>query len=198
MCVGRLIVVVGPMCSGKSDYLIRTVKRAEIRKRPVLVIKPTEDTRSKGIWSRSGYQMDSNASLNSVLSSLQSIEESTLVVLDEVHLFSDWGSVFDLVESVLYLDRNCEILISGLDMDFRGEPFDNVGRLLAMADNIIKLTAVCSTCGNDAQLTQRLIDGRPALASDPTIVIDIGEVEYEPRCRNCHEVGECSERGGLV
>lgn len=115
---------------------------------------------------------------------LESVESSTDVVAIEEAQFFDDG----LVEVCNTLaDRGLQVIASGLDMDFRGEPFGPMPTLLAEADEVVKLCAICACCGRDASRSQRLIDGEPALASAPTILVGTQE-SYEARCRHCHEV----------
>jgi thymidine kinase len=185
--MGRLTVITGPMFSGKSDYIIRAIRRAELKGRMVTAVKPMEDTRSEGIISRTGYSYENTVPIEVVLDAIGSpIPEGGLFIFDEVHLFKEAYVIEDLV---LYLiEKGHDVVVAGLDTDFRGYPFSVIGRLMCYADDVVKLSAVCSECGDDARMTQRLVNGKPALASDPTIVIDIGEVIYEPCCRQCHKV----------
>lgn len=115
---------------------------------------------------------------------LESVESSTDVVAIEEAQFFDDG----LVEVCNTLaDRGLQVIASGLDMDFRGEPFGPMPTLLAEADEVVKLRAICACCGRDASRSQRLIDGEPAPASAPTILVGTQE-SYEARCRHYHEV----------
>ncbi|PJF44857.1 MAG: hypothetical protein CUN55_01910, partial [Phototrophicales bacterium] len=93
--------------------------------------------------------------------------------------------------------HHVRVILSGLDMDFRGEPFGPMPHLMTIAEEIIKLHAICMICGNEASHTQRLIDGKPADYDDPVIMVGASEV-YEARCRNCHEVPRRNGRHYLL
>lgn len=184
MPIGALEVITGCMSSGKSEELIRRLKRATIAKQQVLVFKPAIDSRTgMNIASRDGKVFDAI-----VLSNLADLNEivrtyHAVIAFDEVQFFEE-----ELVHIIRRLVNNGHrILAAGLDTNFRGEPFGIVPQLLAEADMVTKLNAVCVRCGNAAIRTQRLICGAPAPYNSPSIVIG-GNDLYEARCRSCHEV----------
>ncbi|MFC4769434.1 thymidine kinase [Effusibacillus consociatus] len=173
------------MFSGKSEELIRRTKRARIAKQKVQVFKPAIDNRYHitAVVSHAGEKEEAAAVKDCAhLRSL--IEADTEVIaIDEVQ-FMDEGIV-DLVMELANSGKR--VILAGLDQDFRGEPFGPMPVLMSLAEYVDKLQAICVKCGNPASRTQRLIDGRPALYSDP--IIQIGAAEsYEARCRHCHEV----------
>lgn len=184
MPIGILEVITGCMSSGKSEELIRRLKRATIAKQQVLVFKPAIDIRTgASIASRDGKIFDAVTLSN--LSDVNEIIRSyhAVVAFDEVQFFED-----GLISVIRKLVQNGHrVLAAGLDTDFRGEPFGIVPQLLAEADMVTKLNAVCVRCGNNAIRTQRLICGAPAPYNSPRIVVG-GNDLYEARCRLCHEV----------
>lgn len=182
---GSLEVIVGSMFSGKSEELIRRVKRAIIARRAVQVFKPAIDDRygSELVQSHDG---DSFVALP-VRSSGQILErldrEATVVAIDEVQFFDP--GVIEVCRTLVADGRR--VICAGLDLDFRGEPFGPVPALLALAERVDKLQAICVRCGEPATRTQRIVDGVPAGFDDPIIVIGAKEA-YEARCRSCHDV----------
>ncbi len=180
-----LEVIVGSMFSGKSEELIRRVKRAVIARRTVQVFKPSIDDRF-GVEVVRSHDGDSFVarpvrSSDEILSLLS--KDTTVVGIDEVQFF-DQG-VIDVVRSLVADGRR--VICAGLDLDFRGEPFGPVPTLLALAERVDKLEAICVVCGEAATRTQRIVDGVPAFYDEPIIVIGAKEA-YEARCRTCHEV----------
>lgn len=182
---GSLIVIMGSMFSGKTEELIRRVRRALYAHRSAQVFKHTIDTRSENteIRSHNGGPHEALA-VSTSEELLGKVEETTNVVAIEEAQFFDEG----IIEVCRRLaDAGNEVIVAGLDMDFKGEPFGP--RLLAEADEVVKLRAICARCGREASRSQRLIDGRPAPVSAPTILIG-SEESYQARCRHCHEVPE--------
>ena len=182
---GSLLVVTGSMFSGKTEELIRLVRRALYARRSVQVFKHSIDTRSgrTEIRSHNGVPHEATAVATSE-EVLEKIDETMDVVAIEEAQFFDEG----IVETCRDLaDTGYEVVATGLDMDFRGEPFGPMPRLLAEANEVVKLRAICARCGRDASRSQRLIDGRPAPVSAPVILVG-AEESYEARCRHCHEV----------
>jgi len=180
-----LEVIVGSMFSGKSEELIRRVKRAIIARRAVQVFKPSIDDRFGNALVRS-HDGDSFVALpvRSSADVWRSVEPETSVVgIDEVQFFDP--GIVDVVRSLVSDGRR--VICAGLDLDFRGEPFGPVPVLLALAERVDKLEAICVVCGEAATRTQRIVDGVPAFFEDPIIVIGAQEA-YEARCRGCHEV----------
>lgn len=182
---GYIEAVIGPMYSGKSEELIRRLKRAKIAKQNVVVFKPKIDDR----YSKEDVVSHSGNAINAVPISKSSeiydyIDSKTQVVgIDEVQFFDE-----EIVDVAIELaDRGIRVIAAGLDMDFKGEPFGPTPKLLAVAEFVDKIQAICSVCGQPANRSQRLIDGKPAKYNDP--IIQVGAVEsYEARCRKCHIV----------
>jgi thymidine kinase len=191
---GSLIAITGSMFSGKTEELIRRVRRALYARRSVQVFKQAIDTRSGRTEIRSHNGVPHGAIAVSTSEELLArVDETTDVVAIEEAQFFDDG----IVEACRDLaDAGYEVVATGLDMDFRGEPFGPMPRLLAEADEIVKLRAICARCGRDASRSQRLIDGRPAPVSAPIILVG-AEESYEARCRHCHEVPEGVFQYGL-
>lgn len=182
---GSLTVVTGSMFSGKTEELIRQVHRARYARRTVQVFKPALDTRTDdlSIRSHSGLDHEAIAVADSAKLFAAVLPGTQVVAIEEVQFF-DAGIVSVCTRLA---DNGNVVIASGLDMDFRGCPFGPVPALLALADTIVKLRAICARCGADAARSQRLIDGAPAPASAPTVLIGASE-HYEARCRHCHEV----------
>jgi thymidine kinase len=182
---GWIEVIAGPMFSGKSEELIRRVRRALIAQQRVLVFKPRLDNRyhESHVVSHDGKQVaaipvESAAEMEAHLDPLPQV-----VAVDEVQ-FLDRG-LLSLVERLAA--QGVRVILAGLDLDFRGEPFGLMPELLARAEFVEKLSAICPRCGAPATRTQRLVNGKPARYSDPVILVG-AEEHYEPRCRACHEV----------
>lgn len=181
---GSLEVVCGPMFSGKSEELIRRLRRAQIAKQKVIVFKNKLDDRyhSTALASHDGNTIDAFAVSNvREMQALIDNNPSTVIGIDEVQFFS--SNVVQLICEQVNAGRR--VIVAGLDLDFRGVPFGCMPLLLAIADKITKLQAICTVCGNDAHFTQRLINGAPARYSDPIIVVGTHE-SYQARCRACH------------
>ena len=181
---GRLEAVVGPMFSGKSEELIRRVNRALIAKQEVQVFKPAIDDRfeESAVASHTGRTLDAVpvADVEQMRSLVHAGTE--VVALDECQFFD-----VAVVDFALELaDSGKRVIVAGLDLDFRGVPFGPMPLLLAHAELVEKLTAICR-CGRQATRTQRLISGAPAHFDDPVILVGASE-SYEPRCRECHVV----------
>lgn len=182
---GYIEVVIGPMYSGKSEELIRRLKRAKIAKQKVMVFKPAIDNR----YSKADVVSHSGDSIGAIpIKESKDIygyldEDIQVVGIDEVQFFDD-----NVVNIAIDLaDKGIRVICAGLDMDFRGEPFGPTPHLLAVAEFVDKLQAICSVCGQPATRTQRLINKMPAKYNDP--IIQVGAVEaYEARCRNCHVI----------
>jgi thymidine kinase len=173
------------MFSGKTEELIRRVRRARIAKQKVQVFKPAMDQRyyAEQVSSHNGLRWQAVAVGNAhqILEHLES--DTTVVAVDEAQFF-DW----ELSEVCNQLARQGKrIILAGLDVDFRGEPFGPMPLLMAEAEEVTKLQAICVVCGAPASRTQRLIDARPAAYDDPIILVG-GSESYEARCRHCHEV----------
>ncbi|RXJ02716.1 thymidine kinase [Anaerobacillus alkaliphilus] len=182
---GWLEVVCGSMFSGKSEELIRRVRRASFGKQKVQVFKPALDNRysSEEVVSHNGTKVLAKPVKTSV-EILELVEFDTQVVaIDEVQFFDE--AIIPVVQSLA--DQGIRVVVAGLDQDFRGEPFGPVPTLMALAETVTKFQAICLACGSPASRTQRLINGSPANYDDPIILVGASE-SYEPRCRHCHEV----------
>ena len=182
---GWIEVICGSMFSGKSEELIRRVRRAEIAKQKLQVFKPSIDDRfsSTNVASHSGYFWDAVPAHEAKDILLQVLPDTDVVAIDEVQFF-DWN-IADICNELA--DRGVRVIVAGLDQDFRGEPFGPMPLLMAQAEVVDKLQAICVVCGAPASRTQRLINGQPATYTDPIILVGASEV-YEARCRRCHRV----------
>lgn len=183
---GWIELVCGSMFSGKTEELLRRVRRAEIARKHLLLFKPTVDNRYglERVASHDGMAREDAIVVTTPAELLARIQPDTEVVaIDEVQFF-DW-SIADVCTQLA--NRGLRVIVAGLDQDFRGEPFGPMPLLLALAERIDKLHAICVVCGASASRTQRLIDGRPARYDDPIILVG-GSESYEARCRTCHEV----------
>jgi thymidine kinase len=183
---GWIEVICGVMFSGKSEELIRRVRRAIIAKRSVQVFKSHLDERYAGIYhisSHDGRSVEA-APVDSAAQIAHRIESGTQVVaIDEAQFLDD--SIVPLATTLA--ERGVRVIVAGTDTDFRGEPFGPMPLLLAVAEVVDKLHAICVVCGNPASRNQRLIEGRPARYDSPIIMVG-GEESYEARCRRCHKV----------
>lgn len=186
--VGWIEVICGCMFAGKTEELIRRVTRILLAKKDVVVFKPTIDDR----YSKLDVVSHNRRSIKAV-----NVQESHeiddyfkdndklpyAICIDEAQFFDD--GIVDVVEK--YANSGARVIVAGLDLDFRGEPFGAMPEIIARAEYVTKLHAICQKCGEEASFTQRIINGRPAHYNDPIIVV--GETEkYEARCRQCHEV----------
>ncbi|MBU8787626.1 MULTISPECIES: thymidine kinase [Bacillus] len=182
---GWLELICGSMFSGKSEELIRRVKRATFAKQEVKVFKPAIDNRYSrdSIVSHNGTAIVCH-SITSPKEIFEHISEKTDVIgVDEVQFFDE--TIVTALNTLA--DQGYRVIAAGLDQDFRGEPFGVVPDLMALAETVTKLQAVCSVCGSPASRTQRLINGKPASYHDPIILVGASEA-YEARCRHHHEV----------
>ncbi|MFI5234780.1 MAG: thymidine kinase [Gemmatimonadales bacterium] len=188
---GSIEVVSGVMFSGKSEELIRRVRRAIIARRSVQVFKSHLDARYAGLYhvsSHDGREVEAIPVDSSIEIISQIRPDSEIVAIDEAQ-FLDEG----IVQVVTTLaSRGVRVIIAGTDTDFRGEPFGAMGELMAIAEKVDKLRAICVVCGDEACRNQRLVDGRPAKYDSPTIMIG-GRESYEARCRHCHRVPRTDE-----
>jgi len=183
---GWVHVICGCMFCGKTDEMLRLLRRFSIAGRRVVLVKPRLDTRSDEVTvvSRSGAQHRALA-VDSSSDIAEQVSDADIVAIEEGQFFDD--GLPAVVERLA--DGGKQVLVTGLDRDFRGIPFGPMPRLMALADQVTKLTAICMVCGEPATRTQRLIDGTPAPADSPLIVIGgIGDETYEARCRQHHEV----------
>jgi thymidine kinase len=182
---GWLEVVCGPLFSGKSEEMIRRLRRAEIAGQRVVIFKPRVDDRydAADVVSHAGVRMR-GVPVGSVAELVARAQGFEVVGIDEVQFFEP-----TVVPAALALaEGGVRVVAAGLDQDFRREPFGPMPHLLAHAEFVDKLQAVCHRCGGPATTTQRLVDGLPAPYSGDTVVIGAAE-QYEARCRDCHEPG---------
>ncbi len=183
---GWVEVISGVMFSGKSEELLRRVRRATLARKKVQVFKSHLDERYGGLGfvsTHDGGRIESEPVASSAEIAERVRTDTQVVAIDEVQ-FLDNGIVPVVIELA---DRGVRVIVSGTDMDFRGEPFGPVAALLAIAEKVDKLYAICVVCGQLATRNQRLVDGRPAPAEGPTIQVG-GTETYEARCRTCHVV----------
>ena len=182
---GHIELICGSMFSGKTEELIRRIRRAEIAKQRIQVFSHQLDTRygESKVASHNGLDWRSIP----VQTADQIIEkldpQATVVAIDEAQFF-DW-KVAEIANQLA--DQGVRVIVAGLDTDFRGEPFGPMPLLIAQAEHVDKLSAICVVCGEPASRTQRLINGKPARYDDPVILVGASEV-YEARCRHCHQV----------
>ena len=182
---GRVELICGSMFSGKTEELIRRLRRAVIAKQQVEVFKPLIDTRyhNARVTSHNGADFEAVpvGSPEEIIGLLK--PETTVVAIDEVQFFEP--EIIELCDQLA--EQGKRVICAGLDTDFRGVPFGPMPNLMARAEQVDKLHAICVVCGEEASRTQRLIDGRPAAFDDPVVLVGAAEV-YEARCRQCHAV----------
>ncbi len=183
--IGSLEVVCGSMFCGKTDELIRRLRRAVIAKKNVQVFKPAIDMRysAEQINSHAGSAFDAVpiATAREILAQLQ--PDVSVVGIDEAQFLDD--AILDVVEELI--QKGIRVIVAGLDTDFRAEPFGCMPVLMAKAERVDKLQAICMVCSGPASRTQRLVNGKPARYSDPVVIVGAAEM-YEARCRAHHEV----------
>ncbi len=182
---GWIEVIAGVMFAGKSEELIRRVRRAIIAGKRVQVFKSHLDDRY-GLYrvtTHDGLSVEAQPADSSAEIMREVRSETEVVAIDEAQ-FLDAG-VVDVC--TVLAGRGVRMIVAGTDTDFRGEPFGAMPQLLAVAEVIDKLHAICVRCGDPACRNQRLIDGRPARYDSPTIMVG-GSESYEARCRHCHQV----------
>lgn len=188
---GSIEVISGVMFSGKSEELIRRVRRAIIARRRVEVFKSHLDARYAGLYqvsSHDGLELDATPVDTAAEIFRQVSADSEMVAIDEAQFLDH-----DIVTVTTALaNRGVRVVLAGTDTDFRGEPFGPMGALMAVAEEVHKLRAICVVCGDEACRNQRLIDGAPARYDSPTIMVG-GRESYEARCRHCHRVPRADE-----
>lgn len=182
---GWIEVITGPMFAGKTEELLRRVKRLEYAKQNIVVFKPLIDNRyaENEVVSHNKNRTRS-VNISQAKEIFEYVDEHTdVVAIDEVQFLDE-----EAVKICEFLaDKGVRVIVSGLDREFRGEPFTFMPRLLAIAEYVTKLTAVCVKCGAPATRTQRIVNGKPARYNDPIVLIG-AEESYEARCRRCHKV----------
>jgi thymidine kinase len=182
---GSIEVICGSMFSGKTDELIRRLIRATIAKQKVQVFKPAIDIRYavEKVTSHMGTNFEA-IPVEKAAEIRNKLEKDTTVVgIDEAQ-FMD-AEIVNIAQELA--ERGIRVLIAGLDMDFRGEPFGPMPLLMSKAERVDKLHAICMVCGDEASRTQRLVNGKPARYDDPVVIVGASEL-YEARCRIHHEV----------
>lgn len=182
---GWVEVICGSMFSGKSEELIRRVRRAKYGNLSVKVFKPVIDNRydEESVVTHNGsafvaIPIESSAEILGHID-----DEIDIVGIDEAQFFDE--GLIDVVDTLAKDGKR--VIIAGLDTDFRGEPFGIIPELMAFSESVTKLNAICPICSSPASRTQRLINGKPASYNDPVILVGASE-SYEPRCRRHHEV----------
>lgn len=182
---GYIEVITGCMFAGKTEELIRRINVLKFANKNILVFKPKIDNRfsNEAVVSHAGSSVKS-IDIEHAIDIISYVEADTdVVAIDEVQFFDE-----EIVRVCEYLAlKGLRVMVAGLDMDFRGEPFGVIPILMTTAEFVTKLTAVCTTCGAPATRTQRLVDGKAASYHDPIVMIGASEA-YEARCRHDHEV----------
>ncbi|OGF01465.1 MAG: thymidine kinase [Candidatus Edwardsbacteria bacterium RIFOXYD12_FULL_50_11] len=182
---GQIEVICGCMFSGKTEELIRRLKRATYARQKVQIFKHSFDTRYDELCITTHYGLKlPTVTCLTAGDIIGAVDNKIQVVgIDEVQFYGD--DIIPAIEEIAHQD--IRVIISGLDMDFRGEPFGPMPQLLTLAEKVDKLSAICSICGEPATRTQRLLDGHPAPYDSE--VVSVGSAEkYEARCRKCHIV----------
>mgnify|MGYP002625926049 CR=1 FL=1 len=183
-------LITGPMSCGKTEELLRRIRRCIIAKKKVKVISPDIDTRAKGdyIESRNGLWLDA-IKVKHAIQILSVVKpEDEVIAIDELQFFD--SNIVKVISKLM--NDGKRIIGTGLELDFKSEPFGYMGELMCYADKVDKLSAICMKCGSEfATRTQRLIDGRPADKNSPLIMIGADET-YEARCLDCYELPDHS------
>lgn len=193
---GWIEVIAGVMFSGKSEELIRRVRRAVIARKRVQAFKSHLDDRYSGVHrisTHDGITVEATP-VDSAAEILRRVRPDTEVAAIDEAQFLDESLV---TVAVTLANRGVRVIVAGIDTDFRGEPFGAMPSLMAVAELVDKLHAICVVCGDPACRNQRLVDGRPAAYDSPTILVG-GSETYEARCRHCHQVPLVDERQGRL
>jgi len=182
---GSIEVITGSMFCGKTDELIRRLRRATIARQKVQVFKPAIDYRYsiEKVTSHAGTEFAAMPISSSKEISEHLESDTTVVGIDEAQFFDN--DITDVVQ--MLADRGLRVIVAGLDTDFRGEPFGPMPVLMAKAEIVDKLHAICMVCGEPASRTQRLVNGKPAHYKDPIVIVGASEM-YEARCRMHHQI----------
>lgn len=182
---GWIEVITGCMFAGKTEEFIRRIQVLRFAKKKIVVFKPKLDNRyrSDQVVSHSGSHIDCYVIQHANEMCLYLHDQYDVIAVDEIQFFDE-----DMIVVLNQLaDQGKRVIVSGLDMDFRGEPFGIMAKLITQAEFVTKLTAVCMVCGAPATRSQRLMNGEPARFNEP--IINVGASEcYEARCRHCHVV----------
>jgi thymidine kinase len=182
---GSLEVITGSMFCGKTDELIRRLRRATIAKQKVQVFKPAIDNRYaiEKVTSHAGTEFAALPIQSAAEIITHLYQDVTVIGIDEAQFFDE--EIVPIVQGLA--DRGIRVIVTGLDTDFRGEPFGPMPVLMANAEDVDKLHAICMVCGQPASRTQRLVNGQPAHYNDPVVIVGASEM-YEARCREHHQV----------
>ena len=183
---GRIEVICGSMFSGKSEELLRRIRRGVIAKQNVLLFKPSIDNRyeENKVSTHNGNSYESvNIDKAEQIYDYINDKKYDIIGIDEVQFFDD--KIVEVINKLA--DDGVRVIVAGLDMDFKAEPFHPMPEIMAISEMVTKLHAVCNKCGKEASRSQRLINGEPAKYDDPIVVIGASE-SYEARCRHCHEI----------
>jgi thymidine kinase len=182
---GSVEVICGSMFCGKTDELIRRLRRATIARQQVQVFKPVIDLRYgvEKVTSHAG----SDFAATPVQNASQIFElidpKTTVVGIDEAQFFD--AKIEEVVEELA--EKGIRVIVAGLDLNFKAEPFGSMPIIMAKAEQVTKLQAICMVCGEPASRSQRLVNGKPAKYNDPIIIVGASEM-YEARCREHHEI----------
>ncbi|APE95163.1 thymidine kinase [Halodesulfurarchaeum formicicum] len=185
---GWVEVISGSMFSGKTEELLRRLRRAEIAGQEVVAFTPAVDDRygQAELGSHAGHTWEATV-VDNTAEGVRSIPDradgASVVAIDEANFFPE--ELVAVANELATAGRR--VIVSGTDQTYRGEPFEPLGQLMATAEYVDKLRAICAVCGEPATRNQRLVDGEPAHVDEPTIVVG-AEESYEARCRSCHEV----------
>lgn len=186
--MGWLEVVTGSMFSGKSEELIRRMRRAKYANQEIVVFKHSSDKRYDDTKVASHSQAFIEAVPVATVEEMEkeffeNYKDARVIGIDEVQFFGE--SVVEFCEKLA--DMGKRVIVAGLDQDFKGAPFKPMDRLMAQAEYVDKFNAICAVCGNPASRTQRLVNGEPAFSDDPIVLVGASET-YEARCRRCHVI----------
>lgn len=193
---GRLEVICGSMFSGKTEELMRRLRRAEFAKQTVLTIKHLIDSRAhhQCILSHDGQERSAHPIDNTPqgIKKILTLASHTIDVvgIDELQFFPK--EIVPIIS--LLIEQGKRVIVSGLDLDFRGEPFGIIPTVMALADSVTKLNAICSSCGLNSHFSQRIVNGEPAKYDDPLMLVGAAET-YEPRCRSCFIIEKPHSKG---
>lgn len=188
-------LITGPMSCGKTEELLRRVRRCIIAKKKVMVISPDVDTRAGGdyIESRNGLWLDAIKVKHS-MQIMSAVKDAQIIAIDELQFFD--SNIVKVISKLM--SEGKKVIGTGLELDFKAEPFGSMPELMCIATKVDKLHAVCMKCGcEEATRTQRLIDGKPADKSSPIIMIG-GDETYEARCIKCYELPDVKKKASFL
>jgi thymidine kinase len=188
-------LITGPMSCGKTEELLRRIRRCIIAKKKVVVISPDVDTRAGGdyIESRNGLWLDAVKVKHSI-QIMSAVKDAQIVAIDELQFFD--SNIVQVISKLM--SEGKKVIGTGLELDFKAEPFGSMPELMCIATKVDKLHAVCMKCGcEEATRTQRLIDGKPADKNSPLIMIG-GDETYEARCIKCYELPDVKKKANFL